>query len=60
MEKVEISKEQLENIIWFIRSSLESEWDSYTDRFICSDPHEVGVRRMNPQMYDLMVELENL
>ena len=60
MDKFEVSKDELEDLIYFIRSSLETEWSHHTDTYICSDKYEDGVRRMNPYMYDLAIRLEGV
>lgn len=55
-----MSSEDIKEIIWFIRSCLEREWDNYTNIYICNDRYEDGVRRMDPEMYDLATQLEGL
>lgn len=53
-----LTKEEVQDIIDFIDSSLNREWDRYTDQFICTDKWEDGKRRMNPEMYALMETLQ--
>ena len=56
-DRVIITQEELWKIADFIDSSLDMEWDRYTDNYICSDTLEDGKRRMNPDMYDLHEKL---
>lgn len=55
---IQITKQEAEAIVCFIRQALSREWDSYTDRYICSVPEEVGMRRMDPDMYDWAERLQ--
>lgn len=57
---IEITKEQAQAIVYFIRSNLERSWDRYTDKFIVDDGEtdEQGMRRMDPGAYDLADVLE--
>ena len=51
---IELTSEQVQDIVDFINSSLESKWDNHTNHFICRGvSYEDGKRRMNPEMYDL-------
>ena len=50
---VAISQEELESLREFIDNSLGSDWNHYTNQFICSESWEDGKRRMNPEMYDM-------
>ena len=54
---VALTQEELDNIREFINSSLDREWDRYTDNFICTDKWEDGKRRMNPEMYDMSQQM---
>lgn len=56
-DNITITQDELNDIAEFIRSSLYYEWDRYTDVYICRDKTEDGMRRMNPEMYDLMQKL---
>lgn len=55
-----LTQEELDNIRDFIDNALESDWDHYTNTFICTDSWEDGKRRMNPQMYDLAQKMMTL
>jgi hypothetical protein len=54
---VALTQEELDNIREFIDSSLDHEWDRYTDIFICTDKWEDGKRSMNPEMYDMSQQM---
>ena len=54
---VALTQEELDNIREFIDSSLDLEWDRYTDNFICTDTWEDGKRRMDPEMYDMSQQM---
>ncbi len=56
--KIEIERQELEDILHFIDSSLDREFERYTDIYICSLPWEDGKRKMNPEIYDLREKLE--
>lgn len=43
-----------------IAESLYRDWDRHTDNFICTDPLDVGMKRMDPQMYEFMQRLRAL
>lgn len=52
--EIVITQEELDSIQSFIRSSLNSDWDSYTSNYICPGvTDEEGMRRMDPEMYDM-------
>lgn len=57
---VALTEEELEQIYNFIRSSLYNDWDRYTDNFISTDSVEVGMRRMDPEMYDFADEINKV
>lgn len=59
-ETIQITRDRARDIHFFIRFSLEREWDRYTDRYICEMSEEDGMRKMNPEMYDFAEELEKL
>jgi hypothetical protein len=61
-EKGEICLTEAEarDIHAYIRSSLSREWDNYSSHVICTDGHEAGMRRMNPEMYDFAEQLEKI
>ena len=54
---IAITNEEAQDIADFIRTALEQDWNHYTDVYICHDKHEDGVKRMNPEMYELMQKL---
>lgn len=56
--KIEIERQELEDILQFIDSSLNREFERYTDNYICGLPWEDGKRKMNPRIYDLREKLE--
>ena len=52
--------DDIEFIKDFIYSQLDSEWEQYTNRFICEDvKHKDGLKRMNPDAYALYQKLNN-
>jgi hypothetical protein len=55
-----ISQEEANDIYFFIRSSLDRQWDRHTDHYICNDSWEDGMRRMDPEMYDFAEQLNSL
>lgn len=55
---IAITNEEAQDIADFIRTALERDWDHHTNIYICRDKHEDGVKRMNPEMYELMQNLE--
>ena len=59
-DTIALTQSELYDIRHFIRSSLDKEWDRYTDIYICSDKWEEGMRRMNPEMYDMAEEMSKL
>lgn len=55
-----ISEKEADDIITFIRGTLYSEWDQYTNTRIASaKTTEDGMRQMNPDMYDFANELRD-
>ncbi len=57
-DEIIITNAELESIHEFIRSTLHSDWDSYTDNFICRGvTTEEGLRRMDPDMYDMAQQM---
>ena len=57
---ITFSEEEISNMYEFIRNSLDSQWDRYTDNFICTGKWEDGMRRMNPEMYDFAEKLMSI
>ncbi len=57
-ERVSLSFDETQAIINFIMFSLENEWEQYTDRYITEEPDSEGIRSMNPEMYDLSMDLQ--
>ena len=59
--EIVITDEEARDIANYIRSSLARQWDRYTYRVICPGiGHEDGMRQMDPEMYDLADQLEQL
>lgn len=58
--RIVITDEEATRIAEYINSSLDREWDQYTNQYICTDKWEDGKRRMNPEMYDLSQQLNLL
>lgn len=56
-EEISLTQDEIDDIHQFIRDTLYREWDHYTNNFICSDPLEEGMKRMNPEMYELAEKL---
>ncbi len=56
-DEIIITNAELESIHEFIRSTLHSDWDSYTDNFICRITTEEGLRKMDPDMYDMAQQM---
>lgn len=54
---IAITDDELTDIRDFIRRTLDSDWDHYTDTYICRDSWEEGMRRMNPRMYDMSEQM---
>lgn len=53
-----LTQVELDNIRDFIRSSLHSDWDQYTSNYICPGvSNEDGMRRMDPEMYDMAQQM---
>lgn len=60
-ETKQLSVSEISEICDFIESSLESQWDRYTDVYIMSGyTLEEGMRRMNPRMYDMLMNLREM
>ena len=59
-DTIALTQSELNDIRDFIWYSLELKWDRYTDKFICSDTLEDGMRRMNPEMYDFANKIETI
>lgn len=58
-DKIDIDRKELEDILQFIDSSLNREFERYTDNYICGGlSWEDGRRKMNPRIYDLREKLE--
>lgn len=52
--EIALTKEEAGEIAGFIRASLNRQWDDYTDTYIVENTTwEEGMRRMDPEMYDL-------
>ena len=58
--RITITSDEANQIHEFIRSTLDRQWDRYTDHYICSDEWEDGMRRMDPDMYDFATKLNSL
>lgn len=54
---IAITDDELIEIRDFIRNALQSDWDHYTDTYICRESWEEGMRRMNPRMYDMAEQM---
>lgn len=52
-DTIALTQAELDDIQAFIYRALDREWDDHTNRFICSDAWHDGMRRMNPEMYNL-------
>lgn len=52
-DEIVLTQAELNSMIDFINSSLARDWDRYTDHYICTDSWADGMRRMNPEMYDM-------
>ena len=59
-DEISLSQDEINDIYEFIRDTLYREWDHYTDHFICSDPLEEGMKRMNPTMYKFADKLMSI
>ena len=59
-DEISLSQDEINDIYELIRDTLYREWDHYTDHFICSDPLEEGMRRMNPEMYEFANKLMSI
>jgi len=59
-EEFLLTSEEMSDIRNFIRSSLEREWDHHTNRFICSEDEETGMKSMNPDMYEMAFNIGEL
>ena len=57
-ERVSLSFEETQSIIDYILYSLENEWARYTDRYIAELTDSEGIRSMDPEMYDLAMDLQ--
>jgi len=55
-----LTNEEIEDIRYFISSNLDRQWDHHTDKFICTDKWEDGMRRMDPKMYDMAQEMDTI
>ena len=57
-DEIVITQFELDNIRKFIRSELDHSWDGYTSNYICPGvTNEEGMRRMDPEMYDMAQEM---
>lgn len=56
--RIVLTSDEARYIVDFIDQSLDTDWDRYTDNFICKDSWEDGKRQMNPKMYDFKEQLE--
>ena len=57
---IELTDSEAQDIADFIRRSLDRAWDRHTDTFICTESWEDGMRRMDPEMYDLADALNSI
>jgi hypothetical protein len=56
--EIALTQKELDDIQSFIRSALRSDWDGYTSNYICPGvTDEAGMRRMDPEMYDMANEM---
>ena len=53
-----LTPDEAQDIVDFIDQSLDTDWDRYTDNFICKDSWEDGKRQMNPKMYKFKEQLQ--
>ena len=53
-----LTPEEAQDIVDFIDLALDTDWDRYTDTYICNDSWEDGKRRMNPKMYEFKEQLQ--
>lgn len=54
---IALTQAELDEIREFIQNSLNREWDRYTDNVICTDKWEDGVKRMDPEMYEMSQQM---
>lgn len=57
---IQITQEELTTLEFFIDETLDRMWDSYTDKYICTDSWEEGKRQMNPTLYNILMLIRNL
>lgn len=56
---VAVTNAEAATLAAFIMHTLDRAWDTHTDTFICSDTSwQQGMRRMDPELYDLAQQLE--
>ena len=53
-----LTPDEAQDIVDFIDQALDTDWDRYTDIYICNDSWEDGKRRMNPEMYKFKEQLQ--
>lgn len=56
--RIALTEDEAQTIVDFIDRALDTDWDRYTDTFICQDKWEDGKRRINPEMYAFMEQLQ--
>ena len=59
-ETVSLTNKELYDIREFIWNTLYSQWDYYTDVYICRDTLEKGMERMNPEMFKMMNQIVSI
>lgn len=60
-DTIQLPQCEIDRICDFIRSHLADEWNRYTEHYICPNiSFEDGVRRMDPEMYDMVTKLQSL
>jgi len=53
-----LTPDEAQDIVDFIDQALDTDWDRYTDTFICNASWEDGKRQMNPKMYEFKEQLQ--
>ena len=55
--EIAITQEELDSMQSFIRSALASDWDRHTNHYMSMTDDETGMRRMDPDMYDMAAQM---
>lgn len=54
---ITLTNDEAVELYELLREFMYRDWDRYTDKFICTDSLEDGMKRLNPAAYEIANQL---